>query len=125
MSTGKRGIGYGLAGMGLGGAAAVLYGMDPATTVFYPPCPFHWLTGYYCPGCGSLRAAQQLLHGHGAAALALNPLMVLSLPFVGLLFLKPRWIYQRWLPWVALGILVAYGIARNIPIWPFVWLAPH
>src|SRR2546421_13112009 len=71
-----------------GGAAMVafvvyaLYHFDPAITEVFPICPFRYLTGYYCPGCGSLRALHQLLHGNLAAALGYNPLMVFTLPFV-------------------------------------------
>lgn len=28
-----------------------------------PPCAFHTLTGYYCPGCGGSRSVAALLHG--------------------------------------------------------------
>ena len=41
---------------------------DPATSGMFPPCPVHYLTGWYCPGCGSLRAIHQLLHGNLRAA---------------------------------------------------------
>src|SRR5580698_11496053 len=55
---------------------------DPATSGIFPPCPVHYLTGWYCPGCGSLRAIHQLLHGNLRAAWALNPLTVVLLPFL-------------------------------------------
>ena len=28
-----------------------------------PPCLFHLISGYYCPGCGGTRAVRALLHG--------------------------------------------------------------
>ena len=73
------------AGVPLSGLAAgiVLRVFDPATSGIFPPCPFHYLTGLYCPGCGSLRAIHHLLHGNLQAAWAMNPLAVLLLPFVG------------------------------------------
>src|SRR5580693_9291812 len=43
--------------------AVLLELFDPATSGIFPPCPFRYLTGWYCPGCGSLRAIHQLLHG--------------------------------------------------------------
>src|SRR5580700_1516854 len=55
---------------------------DPATSGIFPPCPVHYLTGWYCPGCGSLRAIHQLLHGNLRAAWAMNPLTVVLLPFL-------------------------------------------
>jgi hypothetical protein len=59
---------------------AVLFFFDPATTGFYPPCLFRTILGTQCPGCGSLRAAHQLLHGNIAAAWALNPTMTIVGP---------------------------------------------
>src|SRR5271165_4411658 len=55
---------------------------DPTTSGVFPPCPLRYFTGWYCPGCGSLRAMHQLLHGNLRAAWALNPLTVLLLPFL-------------------------------------------
>ena len=105
-------------------AAAILYAVNPAVTGVFAPCPLHHVTGLHCPGCGSLRAMHQLLHGNLRTALALNPLMVLSIPALGLLVLRPAWLKRRWVPWVALAILLAYAVARNLPWWPFTLLAP-
>jgi len=55
-------------------AAAVLFAFDPATTWWFPSCPFRALTGWLCPLCGSLRALHALVHGAPRVALALNPL---------------------------------------------------
>jgi len=103
----------------------LLFTYDPATSQLFPPCPFHAVTGLYCPGCGSLRALHHLLHGDLAAAVRLNPLMVLSIPILCLLSAFPRWTYRPWVSWSALTILIAYGIVRNIPAWPFCCLSPH
>ena len=62
-------------------AAPLLYFYNPSTSVFYPRCYFHALTGWSCPGCGALRATHQLLHGHLLNAFWLNPLYILALPF--------------------------------------------
>ena len=107
------------------GTVAVLFLFDPQASRWFPPCPFHLATRYYCPGCGSTRAMHCLLHGRVAHAITMNPLMVISIPVLGLMFLNPSWIYKRWVPWFAFGTLVAYGIARNIPYWPFILLAPQ
>jgi hypothetical protein len=64
------------------GGLSVIYLLDPETSDLYPPCPFLALTGFYCPGCGTLRALHQLTRGHPLAALDLNPLMMLLLPFI-------------------------------------------
>lgn len=114
----------------------ILYRYNPAASSIYPPCPFRYLTGYYCPGCGSLRAMHQLLHGHLLIALDLNPFMVLSLPFVIYLLVSQlhisiggRLLFKRVLfrkPFY-ISLLTAiffYWILRNIPIYPFSVLAP-
>jgi hypothetical protein len=61
-------------------AGVVLFCFDPSRSAFYPVCLFHKTTGLLCPGCGSLRALHELLHGHLATAWRFNPLLVGSLP---------------------------------------------
>ncbi len=58
----------------------LLFLFDPATTSFYPPCLFKTVLGVPCPGCGSLRATHQLLHGNVAAAWELNKPLLVALP---------------------------------------------
>ena len=98
-----------------------------------PPCPFFWLTGLYCPGCGSTRALHGLAHFGLAAAWSMNPVLVLSLPLLTLLVLHqacllPRALVPlarqiaRPLPWLV--VLAGFGIARNLPWYPFTLLAP-
>lgn len=125
-----------LAVMAAGFAGMLLLELfDPATSGIFPPCPVHYLTGWYCPGCGSLRAFHQLLHGNLRAAWAMNPLTVVLLPFLSyglvssaLLEWRGRELPQPFLPavWIrALCVaIVLFGIARNLPIHPFDWLAP-
>jgi len=50
------------------------------STVWLPPdeptfvlCPFRFLTGLPCPGCGMTRAFCHLAHGHFVSALQFNP----------------------------------------------------
>ena len=67
-------------------AAVALYtAIDPESSVFFPKCPFHMLTGLECPGCGSQRAIHSLLNGDIAAAIHYNLLIVLSIPYLLLL----------------------------------------
>lgn len=108
------------------GCCALLFFFNPAQHGFYPRCAFYQLTGWQCPGCGGLRAAHQLLHGHVLTALHLNALAVASAPLLiwwlwrervrGGVRLRARWV------WWLLGVLVAFGVARNLP--GFGWLAP-
>ncbi|MDR2046898.1 MAG: DUF2752 domain-containing protein [Clostridiales bacterium] len=99
-------------------------------------CAFNYLTGLYTPGCGSGRAMSALLRFDIGAAVSYNVLFVVSLPFLAYYFLS--W-YLRIvagrvvLPMVRLsfggyfaifGAFILFGILRNIPVQPFVWLAP-
>jgi Protein of unknown function (DUF2752) len=54
--------------------------VDPHTAGRYPTCPFHAVTGLWCPGCGGLRAVHDLTHGHLVVALHENALVVLLAP---------------------------------------------
>jgi len=112
-------------GVLLAGVLVVLYFVDPARCRLFPPCPVHRATGFYCPGCGSTRAVHCLLHGDLPKALSKNPLMVLSIPLLGLLSLRPSWAYSRAAPWIALAILLGYAVLRNVNAYPFTLLAPH
>jgi len=109
---------------------------NPVQHSFFLPCPFNYITGYHCPGCGSQRAIHQLLHFNILGAFRLNPLLVLSLPllFFGVgaqiwnyifetqyrikLFYSNTFIYGYF------GIVVLYWVLRNIPYVPFTLLAP-
>jgi hypothetical protein len=108
---------------------------DPATSAVFPPCPLYYLTGWYCPGCGSLRAMHQLLHGNLIAAWALNPLTVLLLPFLAygtasyaLFEIRGQHLPRLFLPavWIRAlcAVIIVFGIARNIPFYPFNLLGP-
>ena len=85
--TDKRRIAL-IAAITIGGiTAAVIYGMfDPADYALFPKCPFLMLTGgLRCPGCGSQRAIHALLHLQFKEAFMLNPLVIISIPFLVLL----------------------------------------
>ncbi len=123
------------AGISLVAGIVILYFVDPAGASFLPPCPFHLVTGLWCPGCGSGRALHALLHGNVLDALDLNPLMVLSLPFLGYTGVShlclsirgkslPKISGGRFVGWFIVGIVLVYWVIRNIPVYPFTVLAP-
>ena len=112
----------------------MLFCFDPRQYHFYPICFLHQTTGLLCPGCGALRAAHQLLHGHLAAAFRLNPMLVVSVPF--LLWLAVRFGRQTvlrqplspgvrpfWL-WLMLAAVLVVSVLRNLPWAPFVAWRP-
>jgi hypothetical protein len=109
----------------MAGAVVVLYLFDPETAGFYPVCALHQLTGWQCPGCGSLRALHQLTHGNLAGAWRFNPLLVAVLPMGMWLGLREavRWtLGWRWpgiitrpvIGWSLVIVAVVFGIARNL-----------
>jgi hypothetical protein len=64
----------------LGLGVALVAAVDPHTSGRYPTCPWHAVTGTWCPGCGGLRAVHDLTHGHLVTALHENLLVVLLGP---------------------------------------------
>ncbi len=117
-------------------ALITLYKYDPGVTEhnLYPSSFFRELTGFYCPGCGATRALHQILHGNLKAALALNPLIVIFLPYFIYLFFNAYLLDNRKIIDQNLNnknlsicaiIFLMYGIIRNISIYPFSLLAPH
>jgi Protein of unknown function (DUF2752) len=122
-----------VAATGLAGAAYVAT-VDPARRGVFPTCPFHRLTGLWCPGCGTTRALHQLLTGHVATALGSNLFAPLLVVLGGYLWLSWLWPAMRLgrLPnlaripspvWTGLvAAVVVYGILRNLA--PFAVLAP-
>lgn len=116
------------------GATLVLHNVDPyAAGNPLPSCPLYALTGLYCPGCGSTRCLYSLVHFDLPGAMAMNPLLVLSLPFLLLMLLNGAGIRPRLLdplmrllamPMFWLIVLVGYAVLRNLPWAPFTGLAP-
>lgn len=100
-----------------------------------PPCPFHFVTGLHCPGCGSTRAVLALLHGEWVRALQLNALLVLTLPALAWWTVWSFWRGVRHgLPpvdtprpaaTIVLAVVLLFFVLRNLPWWPFCLLAPH
>ena len=124
------------AGLALSAGAIYLYSFNPVAAGIYPICPFHALTGLHCPGCGTVRALHQLLHGNVLAAMRLNSFAVIMLPpiaywlvssglqFIGRKPLPSKFIPAFWI-WMLLAAILLYWVLRNIPYYPFSLLAPH
>lgn len=116
--------------LGLAGAG---YGLFVRITGVGIPCPFHALTGWYCPGCGISRLCLALLRLDFAAALQSNAAVFALLP-VGAAVLC-AWAVQyirtgeqglrRWQTVLVGGMIVVlllFGLLRNLPAFSF--LAP-
>ncbi len=120
-------------GMAGAGALVVLHLRDPHESGSYGFCPFLAVTGHPCPGCGGLRAVNELTHGDIVGALSSNLLAI------GLLAL----LTVAWAAWavrrargsddrkpavrdrtlvLVLVVALAFGVLRNTP-WG-AWLAP-
>ena len=97
-------------------------------------CPIYELTGIYCPGCGSGRAARALLRGDLAAAFGHNALAlplglvcggVLGWEYLRVVFpglgLKKVQLSDRF-GGAVLALLLLFTLLRNLPA--FAFLAP-
>ncbi|WP_019931673.1 DUF2752 domain-containing protein [Nocardia sp. BMG111209] len=119
---------------GLAAAVAVLHFRDPHVSGSYGYCPFYALTGYWCPGCGGLRAMHNLSEGHVLDAIHSNILLLpLTVAFVvwWVHLVVNRWNGRRRpFPFhagpitlaVSLALLAVFSVLRNTP-WGS-WLAP-
>jgi len=76
------------------GASVLLHVRDPHRGGSWGYCPWLLLTGTYCPGCGGLRAVNDLTDGDVAAAASSNLLFVVSIPFLVLAW--GRTMVDRW-----------------------------
>ncbi|MGW4213933.1 DUF2752 domain-containing protein [Lentzea sp. NPDC004789] len=111
--------------LALGGAGAVLLLFvnpnQPGNLL--PKCPFKWLTGLNCPGCGGTRMVHALLHGDVVGAFHYNAvLLTLGVPLAVWLF--SRWTRDKWTgeqrsvpKSVGVAVLVVaavWGVGRNL-----------
>jgi len=86
-------------------------------------CPFRYVTGHLCPGCGATRAVLALLRGDVAAATKYNELLLLGVPFILLTALAlrrlPKSQRDAVLISVACVLTLAFGIWRWVspPAW--------
>ena len=111
------------AALGVLGATAADVAFDPVHT-HVPLCPFRGLTGWWCPLCGGLRAADALVHGRLVTAWQDNAVFLLALPLLA----------AYWIEWLArsragrpapslgrtgvialVAVLVVFTVVRNLP----------
>ena len=119
----------------VGGLTIALHFRDPHASGSWGFCPWLTLTGYYCPGCGGLRAVNDLAHGDIIAAASSNLVFVVMIPVLVLWWVQ--WTRRAWTGaeppepgvqhpgvWIAVFtvVMVAFGVLRNLPAGS--WLAP-
>jgi hypothetical protein len=128
-----------LSGGLVGGLTIALHFRDPHSSGSWGYCPFYALTGLYCPGCGGLRAVNDLTNGDFAGAASSNLVLLVMIPVVVVFWL--RWTGRAWSgaapapagrerPGVRVGVwvvvlsvvLVVFVVLRNLPMGS--WLAP-
>ena len=116
------------------GASVLLHLRDPHRSGSYGFCPWLALTGTYCPGCGGLRAVNDLTRGDLVGAASSNLLFVGTLPLV--LLLWGRWTLDAWrgvarrvdtrrsllAAGAVLVLALLFTVLRNLPA--LAWLAP-
>ncbi|WZL80909.1 DUF2752 domain-containing protein [Vallitaleaceae bacterium 9-2] len=95
------------------------------------PCYFRRWTGINCPGCGSGRAAFDIVHFRFLEAMGHNIMFVILMPFAAYYLLKiylfivigrdvlPFFNFSYRQMRVIFIIIVAFFILRNIPVKPF------
>ncbi|WP_108823317.1 DUF2752 domain-containing protein [Dysgonomonas sp. Marseille-P4361] len=100
-------------------------------------CSFKALTGLECPGCGGQRSVHFLLHGEVLEALRYNAFFVIALPFLAYFYVMfilvyvlkqekylKSFVFTSWFGFGLLIVVVLFFILRNIPVSPFLYLAP-
>lgn len=114
-------------------ATLALHLRDPHEQGSWGQCPTAAM-GFWCPGCGGLRAVNDLSNGRILDAASSNFLFFAFLPLIGYLF--ARWTLAQWTgrPWAPaqrslnLGVaaliagMVVFTVLRNLPAGS--WLAP-
>lgn len=118
---------YGTLGTGavLAGALAYIGLGDPHNPSFgFPTCPFHALTGLYCPGCGGLRMTHDILNGDLGAAVIDNVFFLVGLPILLAWILVRRRLSKPWATAPTLVVMavatVSWAVVRNLPGFPLV-----
>lgn len=104
--------------------AGILYFVFTSVTKIGIPCPFRFVTGLQCPGCGISRMLIALAHLDFVSAFHYNPFILLTSPILLFIIFYADYRYiktgdsslGKWnfLLIAELAGLLIFGIARNI-----------
>lgn len=116
-----------LTAAGLAAATTALHLRDPHASGSWGYCPSKLLLGIDCPGCGGLRAVNDLTNLDLGAAASSNLLFVVALPALAWVFARwvgaawrgeryrPGWAESRWFTIGLLAVMIVFAVARNTP----------
>ena len=121
--------------VGIPAASAFVAAYDPTQVHFFPLCPLYELTGYACPGCGLTRGFHALFHGDVMTALDFNALIPVWALIIAYVWVSralhairgkglPMWPTNPKFLWTFFVVLFAFGVLRNIPVYPLTVLFP-
>jgi hypothetical protein len=125
-------VGPALVVAGVAAATVALHVRDPHEPGSWGICPTAAL-GFWCPGCGGLRAVNDLTNLRLLDAASSNLVFVAAIPVLAYLFgrwTSGRWSGRSWNPpartqnravVVTLVVLALFTVLRNLP---GSWLAP-
>ncbi len=104
--------------------ALVIYFFIYKLTGFAIQCPIHYITGYYCPGCGITRLLFSLIKLDFYQAFRFNPLVfILIILYIIYFVIKYLFKVNIKIPnkvmYSLIVILLIYGILRNIPMFSY------
>jgi hypothetical protein len=119
----------------MAGGSVITAAFDPTTVHFFPVCPLYAMTGFACPGCGLTRAFHALFHGDLATAFGFNALLPIWVAIIAYVWVSlaiyavtgkslPMWPTNTRFLWTFMIVLLVFGVARNIPAYPFTLLFP-
>lgn len=115
-------------------ATLALHLRDPHVQGTWGICPTKAVLGIECPGCGGLRAVNDLTNLQVVDAVSSNLVFVAAIPLLAYVFARwtmGRWRGQAWDPseramnWSGLTLVVVltvFTVLRNVPAGA--WLAP-
>jgi hypothetical protein len=119
---------------GLALATLALHVRDPHVQGSWGVCPSLALFGIYCPGCGGLRAVNNLSNFDLVGAASSNLLFVAFLPLIAWAFARwflaawrcedytPRWLQTPTFHVSLATLMVVFMVVRNLPFAG--WLTP-